>query len=419
MIEVAPALPPGLPLLPISRRPLVLPPETVRWALGREVPSGTGRTPEASVVVVTHGNLPVTRLCLETVLAGDDGPGIELIVVDNASCDATPAFLAELASRHQGVRYLANASNLGFAAAVNLGLDAASSDLLVVLNNDVIVPPRWLDRLLPLLDAEGVGMVGPVTNAAPNEARVPAPYTTYGGFLEHAEARWAEHGPSVFDIDVLTMFCLALRRDVFRSVGPLDDQFGLGMFEDDDYARRVRGAGLRLVCADGVYVHHFGEASFGELVPTGQHGELFRRNRTLFERKWGRPWSPHQGRVAPAYLAMLERIRAVVEAHVPPGATVAVVSKGDDALLEVGERTGWHFPCDAGGGYAGHHPADAAEVIARLRDVRDAGVTHLVLPATSRWWLDHYAGLDRHLGRCCALVVDDDACTIFCWREDA
>lgn len=61
------------------------------------------------------------------------------------------------------------------------------------------------------------------------------------------------------------------------------------MFEDDDHAERVRAAGLHVVCAHDVFVHHFGEASFGKLVPTGEYGELFRENQRRFTDKWGRP----------------------------------------------------------------------------------------------------------------------------------
>lgn len=419
MNQAQPALPPGLSLQPVSRRPLVLHPQTVSWVLEQEVPTGQGRTPEVSIVVVSHENLPITRLCLQALLAEDDGPGFEIIVVDNGSTDLTPIFLEQLESRHTAVRVIKNHQNPGFAAAVNQGLHVAEGDVLVILNNDVIVSPGWLARLVPLLYQDGVGMVGPVTNAAPNEARTPTSYATYAQFLDHAEGCWVEQVDKVFDIGVLTMFCAALRRETFQSVGPLDEQFGLGMFEDDDYARRLRAAGYRLVCAEGVFVHHFGEASFGSLVSTGQHGMLFRRNRRLFERKWDAKWSPHQGRQLPEYDRVVERTRELVAAHVPRHATLVVVSKGDGRLLEHGDRRAWHFPADPKGGYAGHYPADGNAAADQLTELRRSGATHLVFPRTSRWWLEHYAGLQTFLDQCCERIVEDEACTLFQWRDRA
>ena len=64
---------------------------------------------------------------------------------------------------------------------------------------------------------------------------------------------------------MLAFFCVALRREVFESVGPLDERFGTGMFEDGDYVRRVRDAGWDVRCARDAFVHHWQKASFRRL----------------------------------------------------------------------------------------------------------------------------------------------------------
>ena len=98
-----------------------------------------------------------------------------------------------------------------------------------------------------------------------------------------------------------------------------------------------------------------------------------------------------------AYLDLKERIWPVIEATVPPGAHVLVVSRGDESLVALEERRGLHFPQEADGAYAGRHPADSAEAIAQLEELRGRGAAYLVIPATDAWWLDHYEGFARHL----------------------
>jgi hypothetical protein len=297
------------------------------------------------------------------------------------------------------VRAVCNPDNRGFAAANNQGLALARGEVLVLLNNDTLVPPGWLRRLSAHLENDGVAAVGPVTNRTCNEAQVEAPYRTYGQFLRFAGSRAAAHAGGATELAMLAMFCLVMRRDVFEKVGPLDERFGLGLFEDDDYSMRLRAAGCRLVCAEDVFVHHFGEASFGSLSSHGGYAGLLAENRRRFEQKWGVPWRPHARRTDPKRDAEAEAVRRAVTENVPAGAVVAVVSKGDEAVVRFERRTGWHFPQTEDGLYAGHYPADGAGAIGHLEALRARGADHLVFPGSASWWLEHYTEFARHLGR--------------------
>src|SRR5207237_1406576 len=136
-------------------------------------------------------------------------------------------------------------------------------------------------------------------------------------------------------VQMLAMFCLAIRRDVVERIGLLDERFGLGMFEDDDYAERLREAGYRLALAEDVFVHHFGEASFGNLFASGERDELMRANRELFEQKWGTRWNGHDESPREPYRELVERIQARIEDALPEDASILVVSRGDNRLLEL------------------------------------------------------------------------------------
>jgi hypothetical protein len=121
------------------------------------------------------------------------------------------------------------------------------------------------------------------------------------------------------------------------------------------------------------------------------------------------------GRLSPSeYAELVSRVQASVAEHVPPGSSVLVVSKGDASLVELPGVTAGHFPQDSNGGYAGHHPHDSATATAQLEELRRRGAEYLVLPASSRWWLDFYGEFAAHLASHGELVADlPDSCLIY------
>jgi hypothetical protein len=114
------------------------------------------------------------------------------------------------------------------------------------------------------------------------------------------------------------------------------------------------------------------------------------------------------------YAALVARVQATVTAAVPPGGRVLVVSKGDAVLLELPGLSAAHFPQDALGEYAGHHPPDSESAVSHLCELQEGGAEYLAIPATSRWWLDYYAGLAEHLAAHGEVVADaPGACVIY------
>jgi GT2 family glycosyltransferase len=413
----AAALPDDLDLRPVSRWPTRLPDATVRAVLDRPVPvpapARVLAEPKVSVVIPTHDNLVFLRLCLESLLANAGALALEVVVVDNGSGDGTADYLRRLGPQ---VRPIVNAENRGFAAAINQGIAAARGDAIVLLNDDTVVPPEALERLVAHLDDPAVGLVGASSNRAGNEAEVPdADYATYRELLGYAAG---EVGAGLLDVRTVALFCAALPRRVVDAVGVLDERFGRGLFEDDDYAERVRRAGLRVAVATDAFVHHFGQASIGKLAQNDEYGPLFHGNRRRFERKWGVEWSSHERRPNPGYDHLSRRVRDLVATAVPEAETVAVVTRGDDELLELGDRRGQHFPHDDAGRYAGHHPADSDAAMHALRDACREGTAYLVVPQTAFWWFEHYREFGAALhARCPVVAADDDTAVIFDVRQ--
>jgi GT2 family glycosyltransferase/glycosyltransferase involved in cell wall biosynthesis len=251
---------------------------------------------KAAVIVVSYNNLEYLRLCLESLWAKTSYPHFEVVVVDNGSRHEVLAYLRAAAAKEPRLKLVANGTNLGFARANNIGIEAAGDcDYVVLLNDDTVVTRGWLAKLIGYLTDPGIGLVGPVTNWAGNEARIDVGYRDLEGMDAFAEQYTAGHAGRCFDIPMLAMFCVGLRKRLLDQIGPLDERFGIGMFEDDDFSLRVRQAWYRVVCAEDVFVHHWGRSSFRRLDKAA-YERLFEENRRKFEAKWGRAWQPHRGR---------------------------------------------------------------------------------------------------------------------------
>ncbi len=251
-----------------------------------------GLFPLASILIVTYNNLDLNRACLESVFRDTEYPRFEVIVVDNASTDGTAAWLAEAASREPRLRVILNAENRGFAGGNNQALHAARGEFLCLLNNDTVVAPGWLSTLVRRLETSPrLGMVGPVSNMVGNQAIVKVSYRRMSGMRRWAGHYCRRHDGESVAMDMLGFFCVAMRRDVYEKVGDLDERFGLGYFEDDDYCRRVAAAGYAMCFVRDAFVHHHHGASF-KLLGKAAHAEIFERNRQKYEEKWGRWESP-------------------------------------------------------------------------------------------------------------------------------
>ncbi len=240
-----------------------------------------------SILIVTHNELPYTRLCIDSIRQHTDEP-YELILVDNGSSDGTPHYL----EGQSGAKVIRNEGNRGFPAAANQGLRAATGRQVLLLNNDTIVTTGWLGRLLRALHGDKhIGLVGPCSNHISGEQQVEVRYDDLAQLDGFAWDWGKAHDGAVEDAVRLVGFCLLVRREVIERIGLLDERFGVGCFEDDDYCRRALCAGYRAVIARDAFVHHFGSRTFAGAGV--DFAALMRDNERLFREKWG-----HEGRAA-------------------------------------------------------------------------------------------------------------------------
>lgn len=242
--------------------------------------------PKISIIIVSYNNLDYTKLCLESIIKNTNYPNYEIIIVDNGSSEDTVIFLRDYCSKNNIDKLILNKLNLGFAKANNQGVQITDGDYLVLLNNDTIVSPGWIHRFLWHLSInKNIGMVGPVTNAIANEAKIDIDYVDASiDNVNYFAAKQAmmNYGQS-FEIKVLALFCCMIPKDLYLEVDGLDERYQIGMFEDDDLSLKIKNKGLKLICAKDVFIHHVQRAAF-KLISDERYLEIFYENKEKFEK---------------------------------------------------------------------------------------------------------------------------------------
>ena len=243
----------------------------------------------ASIVMLSWNAADFTRLAVESIRAVTRYPH-EIIVVDNGSDEPTLRVLESLAADH-GVRVVHNGRNLGFGGGMNVGMAHARGDVVVILNNDVIVTEGWLEDMIGALELRRtVGCTAPRSNQVASEQILAVPYADDVAMHRFAaERRRALRGRGYVAHRVVG-FCLCIDRKVIDEIGGFDPRYGLGNFEDDDLAVRIRAAGWGIFVCDDVFIHHFGSVSFK--ANALDHRAHMERNWRAFSEKWGLAHSP-------------------------------------------------------------------------------------------------------------------------------
>ena len=242
-----------------------------------------GRRRAATIVIPVHDGGEVVLACLRSVLASLPAQTRVLVVDDGSSDPALAAALDDLV-RGRKIALRRHPRALGFPAAANAGILAATGRDVVLLNSDTLVPPGWLERLREAAYASReIGTVTPLSNDAsilsyPGPAGTnPRPDQAATNRLDRLAER--ANGGSVADIPVGVGFCLYLRRDCLNSIGSFRaDVFAQGYGEENDFCLRARRLGWRNVALTGLFVGHLGGASFG-----GSAAHLRARNGRLVE----------------------------------------------------------------------------------------------------------------------------------------
>lgn len=257
-----------------------------------------------SFILPLFNQLALTRACLDSLHATLPAElACEIILIDDASTDGTREFLSTLAPPHVVLR---NDRNLGYAASNNRAARLAQGKFLVLLNNDLVLSPGWLEPLLAAAQRPSVGVIGNLQLDARTGALDHAGLIFHqGGYPIHHRAPLAsvQAAGSVIEMPAVTAACCLVDREWFCRSGGFDEGYRNG-FEDVDLCLRAREDGLHNVVVTTSVVHHHISSSAGR-------GAYENRNAARFLARWG----PRTAALEKSWARQLARDRAATEAR--------------------------------------------------------------------------------------------------------
>ncbi|WP_411851861.1 glycosyltransferase [Stenotrophomonas sp. LGBM10] len=275
--------------------------------------------PTVSIIIPVYNHAGHTLACLRALAAHPPQTACEILVVDDGSSDETRAWMPQI----DGLRYEVRAANGGFIAACNDGVARSHGRYVVLLNNDTVPQPGWLEALLDTFTTvPEAGLVGAQLLYPDGRLQESGGVIfqdgsgwSYGRFESAEDPRYT----SLRDADYVSGAALMLPRALWDALGGFDERYKPAYYEDTDLAFAVRAAGHRVLVQPASRVVHDEGTSNG--TDTGSGIKAYQvRNRTVFADKWAdalRAQLPVGSVPSPALLHRHQRQVLILDEAVP------------------------------------------------------------------------------------------------------
>lgn len=231
-------------------------------------------SPLVTIIIPVFNKWQFTYHCLGSIQKNTSGVEYEIVVIDNASTDATP----QLFERISGLTYVRNQTNANFAGGNNQGAKIARGKYLMFLNNDTEATPGWLNALVDELEHNSrAGIVG---------GRLLYPNNTiqHAGIVfgadkvpYHALAGAKRDDPRVTQrntFPAVTGACLMISKTDFGALGGFDERYINGL-EDVDLCLKMKDLGREIIYRPDCVAYHYESISSGRFKYAEQNTALF------------------------------------------------------------------------------------------------------------------------------------------------
>jgi len=222
-----------------------------------------------SIIIPVLNHVHYTSQCVHDLYA-TVVENAEIIIINNGSTDGTGKFLSE----HNNLKILKNPQNKGCAYSWNQGIKESKGEWIIILNNDVRLPDKWLENLISYATNNDLDVVSPGMREGVLDYNFRNYSQEYTKLMHRAFRKWTPSG-----------VCFALRRKVIDKIGYFDENYKIGQYEDADFFRRCKIARLKMGITGASFIHHFGSSTQKHLKEMGATGYAL-KNRNYHRRKW-------------------------------------------------------------------------------------------------------------------------------------
>lgn len=248
---------------------------------------------KTDIIIPTFNQENFTVKCLESLRAFTKD--YRVIWVDNGSTSESRQTVLNELKNHEYLSIWLD-KNYGFVKAVNLGLRNAKAEFVILQNNDTEVTEEWLDRLMVPFEKDPLVMAtGPLTDAEGSwqgwknfkKMRMPDfPNLDESEKSQYSAILGEKYKNVNLEVKMLAFFCTVFRKKVFDELGLLDEVYGRGFCDDDDFCHRIRKNGAKVICVLSSFVFHHHRTTFKSMFTTEQIHKMQNDNLTIFKRKY-------------------------------------------------------------------------------------------------------------------------------------
>jgi len=236
-----------------------------------------------SVIIVSFNTKDLLKRCLESLPSS-----LEIIVVDNASSDGTIQMVKKFKElKNKKIKIIENKENVGFAKAVNQGLKQAEGEYFLLLNSDIFVKDKALEKLIAFAQNEpqagviGGKLINPDGSLQGSCFKLPTISRVIKEFWFDGPSsltKYAPLGNQPVEVEAIIGAVFLIPKKVLSKVGFLDERYFM-YFEDLDYCRRVKQAGFKVYyLPEAEFIHEHGAS--GRSIPQKTHLWLVKSSQT-------------------------------------------------------------------------------------------------------------------------------------------